>query len=113
DHIYPRSMFTPRELGKHGIPEDQWEQYEANANSLANLQLLQGLPNQEKSDKEFEAWLQSTNTTRPELDSYYTNHLIPDVDLSFSNFPQFIAEREKLIMQRLAALFEVQLTDSV
>lgn len=113
DHIYPRSMFTPRELGKHGIPEDQWDLYEANANSLANLQLLQGLPNQEKSDKEFEAWLQSTNTTRPELDSYYTNHLIPEVDLSFNNFPQFIAEREKLIMQRLAELFEVQLTDSV
>lgn len=112
DHIYPRSMFSPHQLTKHGIAQEQWEEYQTGVNSLANLQLLQGLPNQEKSDKEFEDWLQSTNTTRPELDNYYRNHLIPDVDLSFENFPQFIAEREKMIMEQLANLFEVQLTDS-
>lgn len=60
----------------------------------------------------FEDWLQSTNSTRPELENYYKNYLIPDVDLSFKNFPQFIAEREKLIMQRLAELLEVKLIDS-
>jgi hypothetical protein len=75
------------------------------------IQLQRGLPNQEQSDQEFGDWLQSTNITRPELDNYYKNHLIPDVDLSFSNFPEFIAEREKMVMQRLADLFKIQLAD--
>lgn len=112
DHIFPKSMFTSKVLALHNIPQDQWSLWLDNADSLANLQLLQGLPNQEKSDKEFEAWLKSTNTTRPELANYYDNHLIPDVDLSFENFPEFVSARETLIMERLANLFDVEIEES-
>jgi hypothetical protein len=112
DHIFPRSMFTNKELAKRGIAQDKWHLWLDHVDDLANLQLLQGLPNQEKSDKEFETWLQSSNTTRPELANYYDNHIIPDVDLSFENFPEFLAAREKMIMERLAELLEVQLEET-
>ena len=108
DHIYPQKMFHQRELKKVGIPEDQWALYQDNKDSLANLQLLQGLVNQAKTDNEFESWLVGECDTPQDLDVYKRNHLIPDVDLSFQNFPQFIKERERMIFENLASLLEVE-----
>ncbi len=56
--------------------------------------------------------MQSANITRSDLANYYENHLIPDVDLSFEYFPDFLAVREKLIMERLAELFDVEISTS-
>ena len=109
DHIYPQRMFQQRELKKYGIPEDQWAFYQDNKDSLANLQLLQGLVNQAKLDKEFESWLAGECATPQDLEVYKHNHLIPDVDLSFQNFPQFIKEREQIIFENLANLLGVEL----
>jgi hypothetical protein len=44
-----------------------------------------------------------------ELASYRERHLIPDVDLSFENFPQFLEAWEKLMRERLADLLDVRL----
>lgn len=108
DHIYPRSLFKPRELAKRGIPESQWPLWLDNVDNLANLQLLQGLPNQEKSDQEFEKWLHATNPTQAALQSYWEHHHIPAVDLTFKNFPQFLAERERMITNYLSSLLTVE-----
>ncbi len=107
DHIFPRSMFREKELERRGIPREEWHRWSDHVNDLANLQLLPGISNQEKADKEFETWLQSSQETPLELTSYYEQHMIPDVDLSFENFPEFLAAREELIKQRLSELLEV------
>ena len=107
DHIFPRSMFTEKELESRGIPRDQWCRWLDHVNDLANLQLLQGIANQEKSDKEFEAWLQSSQQTPLEMTSYCDLHIIPDVDLSFEKFPDFLEAREQVIKERLVSLLEI------
>lgn len=113
DHIFPKSMFREKNLLLEGIPEEQWEFYQENADNLANLQLLQGLPNQEKSDQAFEEWLLGQSDTPEDLDHYRRLHLIPDVKLSFDNFDVFIRAREQLIMGRLTDLLGPQLKSGV
>lgn len=111
DHIFPRSKFSEKHLREQGIPEDQWQFYWDNRDSLANLQLLQGIPNQEKSDKAFEEWLMGYCPEPEDLTSYRMLHLIPDVPISFDNFPEFIQAREKLLLERLAEILGVELGD--
>jgi hypothetical protein len=112
DHIFPRALFTEKELAKRGIPRARWPEWLDHVNDLANLQLLQGLPNEEKSDKEFEEWVAQTALEPAELQAYRHNHLIPEIDLSFENFPQFLAAREQSISQRLAQRLDVHLEET-
>lgn len=104
DHIFPKSLFTENKLRKRGINGDDLEFYLNNFNRLANLQLLEGVSNQEKSGKEFHIWLRETYPNKVERKSYMKRHYIPDVDLSLANFRRFIKEREKLIVSAFEKL---------
>ena len=42
-----------------------------------------------------------TFTSPDQLKAYKEKHYIPDVDLSFGNFEEFLMEREKLIVAAL------------
>lgn len=103
DHIYPRSFFTNRYLKKNGITEsDKIDFYLEKVDSLANLQLLEGIPNKEKSDKDFKTWLYETFPDDIARKDYMRKHYIPEnIDLDFSNFKEFVEEREKLLKQAL------------
>jgi hypothetical protein len=109
DHVFPKSMFNRKELRKRGIPEEQWGMWLDQVNDLGNLQLLQGAVNQSKSDEEFESWIKGKCPTPADLSSYKALHMIPDVDLSFENFPEFFEARRKLMREKLADLLNVQL----
>lgn len=50
DHMHPKSGFTKKKLQKRGIPEDSIEFYLENYNYIGNLQLLESIPNIEKSN---------------------------------------------------------------
>jgi len=110
DHIFPRAMFNRRELERRGIPPDHWHLWLDYVNDLPNLQLLQGHANQIKSDQEFESWLKGECSTPSDLTSYCKLHMIPDVDLAFERFPEFLKAREKLLRKKLADLFNVRLS---
>ena len=69
-----------------------------NYNYLANLQLLEGVPNQEKSGKDFDVWLNEKYPNEKDRKAYMERHYIPDTDLKLENFRQFITEREKLLV---------------
>lgn len=112
DHIFPRSMFTPKELKSRNIPQENWYLWLDHFNDIGNLQLLQGQVNQSKSDQEFESWLQGQYSTPSGLSAYKEQHLIPNVDLSFDNFPEFLEARTNLMRKELAKLLDVQLTES-
>jgi hypothetical protein len=101
DHIYPKSKFTPKKLEKKGIPSDKVEFYIDNVNFIGNLQLLEATPNEEKNNKDFDEWLKETFISPDQLKAYKEKHYIPDVDLSFGNFEEFLMEREKLIVAAL------------
>lgn len=109
DHIFPKTKFSKSQLRKRGIPEDKWSLWLDQVDNIANLQLLQGPVNMSKSDKEFEAWLMGEFPTPPALAQYREHHLIPDMTLSFENFPDFLEARSKMMRRRLANLLNVQL----
>ncbi len=97
DHIFPQYLFTNKRLKKRGIDEDQIDFYLENYNCLANIQLLEGVPNQEKSGKDFDQWLLEKYPNKKDCKAYMERHYIPDIDLSLENFKEFIEERKKLI----------------
>jgi len=98
DHIFLKSLFKKNAFEKKGIKTSEHEFYLENCNCLANLQLMEELPNQEKSDTDFKEWLQRTYPNDQERKAYMNKNFIPDnIDLSFSNFEQFIKERQLLM----------------
>jgi uncharacterized protein with ParB-like and HNH nuclease domain len=104
DHIFPRSMFTPQTLRENNIPEGDWSLWLDHKDDLGNLQLLQGKVNLNKSDNDFEEWLKKQETEPIGLDEYKKRHMIPDLDLSFSNFPKFLEKRTEIIKTKLKEL---------
>jgi hypothetical protein len=111
DHVFPKSMFKKKELKKFGLPEERWHEWLDHVNDMGNLQLLQGAANQSKSDQAFESWLKDEAPTPNDLASYRDLHMIPDVDLSFESFPEFLKKRTKMMRKNLAELLSVLLMD--
>ena len=101
DHINPKSMFTNSKLEKIGIKKEKIGFYLENYNYIGNLQLLESIPNIEKSNTDFNKWiLNSINLD--EVEEYKKKHYIPrSIDLSLNNFTEFFKEREKLIIKKL------------
>lgn len=110
DHIFPKSKFTTKEMIAQNIPRENWHLWLDHYNDLANLQLLQGPVNIAKSDQYFDSWLVNECKTADQLDHYRQVHFIPDVSLSFKDFPAFLEEREKLLRVRVASEVDVNLS---
>jgi len=111
DHIHPRSKFTKPKLRQRGIPEEDVEFYAENADLLPNLQLLEGVPNQEKCDTDLADWLAGTCSSPEARADYMRRHFIPDTDLSFSNFREFIQLRKGLLTKELHRILHVSEED--
>jgi len=104
DHIFPKSFFTRKKLAARGIGEAEIGSYLEYYNCLGNLQLLEGLPNQEKADMDFGEWIGQSYPDKSDRRDYMRKHYIPDVDLDLGNFLTFLEEREKLITDKLKSL---------
>jgi uncharacterized protein with ParB-like and HNH nuclease domain len=104
DHIFAKSLFKKRILSKKGVPEDKLDFYLENVNSIANLQVLEGIPNIEKSDKEFKTWLNETYKDKSAKSDYLARHYIPNVSLEFTNFVEFLEKRNELLFQKLKSI---------
>lgn len=108
DHIYPQAGFNNKQYSKMGLTDEQKKYYEDRRNRLANLQLLKGPVNQGKSDTAFVDWVKSVYPTADERNAYMVNNLIPNVNLDFSNFEEFVGEREKLIREKLKRMLPIK-----
>lgn len=104
DHIFPRSVFTRAKLLKRGVSPDDVEFFGEQADQLSNLQLLEGLPNQEKSDLDFQQWLNKNHSEKGERFEYLSRNYIPDIDLSIANFREFIDRRRELLRAKFTEL---------
>ncbi len=104
DHIFPKKLFTAKRLKNRGVNENDIEFYLDNYNHLANIQLLEGLPNQEKSGTDFDIWIKEKYPNKDDRKAYMERNYIPDVDLSLENFKEFIKERKKLILSAFKKL---------
>ena len=95
--ISSKSSFTKSKLEKKKVPESQINGFLENYNYMANLQLMEGIPNQEKSKTQFSDWVENTFPKAKERKDYFSKNYIPDVDLDLGNFDEFISERTKLM----------------
>jgi hypothetical protein len=107
DHIFPKSLFTKKNLTKQGISEDKADKFINEFNYLANLQLMEGIPNIEKSNKDFKEWLSATYPDPQARSNYMEKNYIPDVDSGLENFDVFIAERTKLMANKFSELLKL------
>jgi hypothetical protein len=107
DHIHPRSQFTKARLAKRSISGDDATFYIENVDLLPNLQLLEGIPNQEKSDSDFDEWLSGTFKSKQARQAFMDRNYIPDdVDLEFDNFREFFDERRQRMFDALSKLLK-------
>ena len=107
DHIFPRSLFTWTRLQKRKITPDKIQLFVENADAIPNLQLLEGISNQEKSDAELDDWLQETYKGKQHRAAYMEKNYIPDIDLALENFPEFVKQRRRLLHEQLAKVLGV------
>ena len=101
DHIHPKSRFTPKQYAKLELTQNQKDFYSDHMNDLANLQLLNSLPNIEKSNTSFKQWMDEKYADPEQRKRYMEQHFIPDVDFSFGNFEEFFTKRQELIFNKL------------
>ncbi|TBR14939.1 DUF262 domain-containing protein, partial [bacterium] len=86
DHIFPKSWFKRKVFVDKKIPQDQQGFYLTNVDLMPNLQLLEGVPNEEKSNKDFGVWLRETSRDDAELlDCKKKNYIPQDIELEFMN----------------------------
>ncbi|WP_088044506.1 DUF262 domain-containing protein [Bacillus sp. EAC] len=102
DHIFPKSLLKSRsKLKKEGVIQDSIDYSIENYDYLGNLQLIEGVPNLEKSNKKFDEWLDVICLNDQDREAYMEKHMIPDVTLDLGNFEEFMKERECLIREKL------------
>ncbi len=110
DHIFPQSVLKKeREMNPRTNKRDLMRYKEADRNQLANCMLLTQLENGSggKSDTLPDVWFARRLAEEP---NYLDMHLIPkDPQLwKLERFPDFIAERKKLLRQQFAYLLSAQ-----
>lgn len=99
DHIYPKSKFSK---STSGLPES----YIGKENNIFNLQLLEGVLNEEKKDKDPEAWINQQYPTPDGRAKYLEDNYIPsDFVLDWDKLEDFESKRKELITKRLYKAF--------
>lgn len=79
DHLHPASAYN--DLEEKDKEKYGWQVY----NSILNLQMLDANENESKNAKPLEKWV-SEQTRNKDMRKFMEDHLIPDTDLSLSNF---------------------------
>lgn len=109
DHIWARAILSSKKAIKKlypSISEDEIDRYRGQLNRLANLQLLDVVVNNEKSDTPFDEWLSATYPDQQALDAYRQMHFIPNESTyNFASFEKFIEDRETLLKQKIQEAF--------
>ena len=87
DHLHPASAYN--DLEEKDKEKYGWQVY----NSILNLQMLDANENESKNAKPLDKWV-SEQTRNKDMQKFMEDHLIPDTDLSLSNFSDFV-EKER------------------
>ncbi len=104
DHVFPRSRFTERRLRNAGVVDDQIRDFIQSRDRLANLQLLEGSKNLEKSAKMPAEWLIDELPHSSSRLNYQSLHLLGDLPDSIEQFDVFYDARRARLKNRIAEL---------
>jgi len=108
DHLHPDSYFKKDSLETLDIIKNEDNSYYYKPciyNGIYNLQMLDANENMSKNDIALEKWIKNESKNKDKK-QFLDNHLIPDVDFSFSNFHNFIDERKKILIAKLKAILK-------
>lgn len=109
DHVFPISRFSKVKLRQAGIPSERQDELYAKANSLPNLQLLEGPANIEKQASLPADWLKTRFKTEDSALNYLSIHALGDLPSDVQGFAAFHAARRDALRVKLLDL----LVDSV
>ena len=107
DHLHPISKFSKDEIDKLNLSEEIKNEYFQPSiyNGIYNLQMLDANENMSKNDLSLKDWVdKSTNSSTRK--QFLDSHLIPDIDLSFENFKEFVDERKSIVKMKLKTILE-------
>ncbi|WP_439359948.1 DUF262 domain-containing protein [Bradyrhizobium sp. DASA03007] len=102
DHVYPRSKMTERRLLAKDVSAPDAREWPSLRDNLANLQLLQGGPNQAKSDTDFDDWLNHELGDSTKKGYFLAMHHFPIwSSFPYAKFGEFLSEREAILAKHL------------
>jgi hypothetical protein len=104
DHVFPISRFTTTRLAKAGIPNEKIELFAELANSLGNLQLLEGALNVEKRAALPAKWLETRYPVEADRKHYTEIHQLGQVPAEISLFEEFVQARREKLRTRITAI---------
>jgi hypothetical protein len=104
DHVFPISRFTVLRLSKAGVPESKIEEFTELANSLGNLQLLEGSINVEKRAVSPAEWLATRYPNESDRAHYASIHELGHVPSDISSFDKFVEARKKRLRKGIASV---------
>ena len=104
DHVFPASRFTTARLRQAGVSEEQIGEFQAQAQRIANLQLLDGVENNEKRAVLPGEWLRQRFPTPSERQAHCERHLLGEVPEEMAEFDKFYQARHARLKSRIAEL---------
>ena len=108
DHVFPISRFTSGRLQRQGFSGAQAEIMGRHANTLPNLQLLEGAINNEKRASLPAAWL-TVHLPDPVAQQHYlTKHELGDIPSDLEGFESFCSARRDRLRVKLTELLGSQ-----
>ncbi|MYB75958.1 MAG: DUF262 domain-containing protein [Chloroflexi bacterium] len=104
DHIFPKSRFTKARLRRAGITDEEHDAYADCANRIANLQLLEGIPNVEKRAKMPADWLIERFPDRQARQHCREMYFLGEVPQQMNNFLEFYEARRERLQRRIGEI---------
>lgn len=103
DHVFPISRFTSSKLTKAGFSNDDQEEMQDWANTMANLQLLEGQLNKEKNATLPKAWLKENFEKKKVRANYCALHSLGEVPDDLEGFMDFAKSRYEQLFESLSS----------
>lgn len=108
DHVFPRAQMTASKLRRAGVPEDDIQTFLDRVNRIANLQLLPGIVNQEKSAKLPSEWLCVEYPDQRSRKEHSDRHDLGDIPEDITGFNDFYEARRERMLARLRGILGVR-----
>ena len=102
DHVFPRKQFSMAVLRRRGLTQEQIEEVQVRMNGLANLQLLEGTQNLQKSDVLPMAWAREEFPDESVRRAWLAGHDMHDLPEDAGHFVTFYDARRSRISERIS-----------
>ena len=104
DHVFPKSRFTPAQLRNVGVKEEHMDTFTDCVDRIANLQLLEGVINNEKRAKLPMVWIQEHYPDDESRQRYCEQYLLGEIPQDITDFISFYEARRERLQKRILEL---------